>query len=43
VDNYVEKPLLTGRKGSIDAGFNNLPNLEAKFNPLKIKDLQIAG
>jgi hypothetical protein len=36
----VEKALLTSREGSIDAGFNNLPNLKAKFNVLKINDLQ---
>jgi hypothetical protein len=40
VDNCVEKPLLTSRKGSIDAGFNNLPNLEANFKRLKINDLR---
>jgi hypothetical protein len=42
VDNYVENPHLTSREGSIYAGFNNLPILEANFKPLKINDLRSA-
>jgi hypothetical protein len=39
VDNYVDKPLLTSRKRSIDAGFNKMPNLQAKIVPFKINGL----
>jgi hypothetical protein len=39
VDNYVDKPHLTSRKGSIDAGFNKMPNLQAKIVSFKINGL----
>jgi hypothetical protein len=39
VDNYVDKRHLTSRKGSIGAGFNKMPILEAKMKPLEINDL----
>ena len=39
VDNYVDKRLLTSRKRSIDAGFNKMPNLQAKIVPFKINGL----
>ncbi len=39
VDNYVDKPLLTSRKRSKDAGFNKMPNLQAKTDPFKINGL----
>jgi hypothetical protein len=39
VDNYVENRLLTSRKRSIDAGFNKMPNLQAKIEAFKINGL----
>lgn len=39
VDNYVDKRLLTSRKRTIDAGFNKMPNLQAKIVPFKINGL----
>lgn len=39
VDNCVDKRLLTSRKRSIDAGFNKMPNLQAKIDPFKINGL----
>jgi hypothetical protein len=39
VDKYVDKRLLTSRKRSIDAGFNKMPNLQAKIVPFKINGL----
>jgi hypothetical protein len=40
VDKVVDKPLLTSRKASTDAGFNNLPFSQAIFLMNKINDLQ---
>jgi hypothetical protein len=37
----VDKPLLTSRKRSIDAGFNKLLVEQAKIKALKIKDLSL--
>jgi hypothetical protein len=37
----VDKRLLTSRKRSIDAGFNKLPNEQAKTKPLRINDLAL--
>jgi hypothetical protein len=39
VDNYVDKRHLTSRKRSIDAGFNKMPNLQAKIVSFKINGL----
>jgi hypothetical protein len=39
VDNCVDKRHLTSRKRSIDAGFNKMPNLQAKIVALKINGL----
>jgi hypothetical protein len=41
VDKRVENTLLTGREGSIQAGFNTLLISQAKFFFKKIKYLQI--
>jgi hypothetical protein len=35
VDKVVDKPLLTSRNASIDAGFNNLLISQAIFTPMK--------
>jgi hypothetical protein len=35
----VDKRLLTSRKRSIDAGFNKMPNLQAKIVSFKINGL----
>jgi hypothetical protein len=40
VDKVVDKPLLTSRNTSIDAGFNNLLISQAIFYPNEINDLQ---
>jgi len=40
VDKVVDKPLLTSRNASIDAGFNNLLISQAFFYPNEINDLQ---
>jgi hypothetical protein len=37
----VDKRLLTSRKRSPDAGFNKLPNEQAKMKPLKINGLSL--
>lgn len=39
MDNYVDKRPLTSRKRSIDAGFNKMPNLQAKILSFKINGL----
>jgi hypothetical protein len=39
VDNCVDKRLLTSRKRSIDAGFNKMPNPQAKILAFKINGL----
>jgi hypothetical protein len=41
VDNCVDKRLLTSREGSIGAGFNKLPNEQAKLKTFRINDLAL--
>ncbi|MCX7290931.1 hypothetical protein [Janthinobacterium sp.] len=40
MDKVVDKPLLTSRNTSIDAGFNNLLISQAIFYPNEINDLE---
>jgi len=43
VDNFVGKWLLTYIKVRFHAGFNRLPNQDAKYKAFKINELQITN